>query len=118
MSERKDKFIKRNQKHVDELISKIKKHEGNVRCLIMPTELVGLPEYFDEIVQITDNGDSLDGTCVWEINGTKIIVILNVFFPSDIIQIILKDDNENKVKLDVPCICGYYSDEEHGHLLN
>jgi hypothetical protein len=110
MSERKDKFIKRNTKHMDELTSLVSEHGKNIRCLIVSSEMVHLGEYFELYPNMFEPRDIHDHV-FWEISGKKLVVLINPYQPADVISVVLKDDN--KVKFDVPCVCGIYSDEPH-----
>lgn len=109
---RKEKFIQRNQKHVDGLLSKVKEHGKNIRCLMVSSEMVMLGEFFDEVV-MDDHNREMYNPAIWTVGGNKLIVMVNPYMPSDVIQLVLRDDEDNKIKFDVPCVCGIYSDEEH-----
>jgi hypothetical protein len=103
-----EKFIKRNQEHFDKLVKLVDEHGDNIRCLIISSEMSALGELFEEFN--FDYKEPYD-LAFGEINGKKLVILVNPYAPASLIQVVFKGDNE--ISFDIPCVCGIYSDEKH-----
>lgn len=112
MSKRKEKFIERNQEYIDRLIKLINKHKGDIRCVLLSSELSYLLPMFDVVKLDDDHRDFLYGMEFGEIDGDRVMFIQQTYLPAGTAQLVLKGENEVN-DFDIPCVCGIYSDEEH-----
>jgi len=97
------RFLKRNEKNIQELNDLIDK--GNVRAIIVSSFMFYTLAEIEGLTEIV-------GIDVFKYRGVR--VLSDVYHSDTLVSYIMKD---SAIKFDVPCICGYYDDEEHGHRL-
>jgi len=117
VEEDKKKWVKRNKTFIKRLEKNA--NDDNVVAMIMAIELVYyLREYTDLIKVKTFN----DGEEVYAIKsdlerrkeyGCRIIV--DIYQPAGRVNFIYRK-HRNNIRFDIPCVCGFYSDEPHGSL--
>ena len=102
MEESYKKFLEKNKDVIDRLNFFIKKNKGNIRSIIVSTELIGYLVYLE-----TGKFDE-DLEDVEYYQGVRMIV--DPFLPSEKINVVVTN---NDFSFNVPCFCGIFNDDPH-----
>lgn len=106
MEVRNIKFQERNRENFKKLNDFIDNNKDNIRTIICSGELYGfLIESVDAKVKNPDDENKL-----YYYRGKRLVV--DYYSPAKPVNFVLK---YNDIKFEMPCICGYYEDEQHLH---
>lgn len=103
-SEINKKFIDKNNFFVFKLVKKLE-NDNDIAAIVVSSELAHYLTLFTEYCNI--NNEEL-----FSFNNKR--VIIDPYCPSNKLRFVRKSEN---IVFDVPCICGYFNDEEHGNRL-
>lgn len=100
--ERKEHFMKRNGKRIDDLHVKV--ITQNPLAIIMSSELsLYLLECSEYMVSVGNSGKMM--------NFGGVRVIIDPYHASGAVRFISR---ELDAEIEVPCVCGWFNDENHG----
>jgi hypothetical protein len=101
-----EKFIAKNQETVDKLRDFLLT-DNDISAIVMSNELSVYLQAFPEAIINRVNGSELYKFCDKR-------VVIDTYTPSKVIRFIRKSES---ISFDIPCVCGYFNDEEHGNRL-
>lgn len=100
-SEVNKKFIERNKSIIIELDKKVE--DPDIVAIIVSIEMSNYLRFFPEGCLISNDE-------LYKYQNKRVIV--DAYCPVDSIRFIRKSES---IKFDVPCVCGYFNNEEHGN---
>lgn len=98
-----NKFLIKNKENIEKLNQFIDDNKDNI------SRMITSPELFSSLKELPDTELTVHDNTIKYKNK---FVMMDVYFPAKSINFIFKD---KRIDFDLPCICGYYSDESHLH---
>jgi len=110
MTNKNEKFIKRNQEIFDDMMTYFKDNYDKIRLILVSPE-IGIYLTLFGIYSEEEYQEVMDRMIITTIDDKSIRFIIDPYMAADKVQFVMKGKNE--IRFDVPCICGIYSDEKH-----